>query len=403
MGSNEKQIRALILGGAHAQIPLIKESRARGYYIITCDYLPGNPGHTLADEYHNISTTDKLGVLNLAKQVKPDFIIAYASDPAAPVAAYVSEELGLPGNSYESVRHLSEKDMFRSLQREKGLNVPDFVTLTETDNPLEKLKLLKYPYIIKPTDSSGSKGVTKISSHIEIEPAINYAMGFSRSKRIIAEEFIDNEQADIHGDGFVVNGELIFTCLGDHIYNKKSNPFNPIGTLWPSKHPGATIRKIEKDVASLIKFSGFISGPVNIEARINSEGKHYIMEIGPRSGGNFVPQAIKYATGFDMVKASLDVMAGHEILMPDREIKCSAYYALHTDFDGELTHLSLSKRLIPYINEFHQYLFPGDEVKPFTGANAAIGILLMTFSNREEMDYILTNMCELINLRINRN
>src|SRR5690554_5161638 len=102
--------RILFLGGAYAQIPIIKEAKTRGWYIITCDYLPDNPGHKLADEYYNVSTTDYNGILNLAEKVKPDFVVAYASDPAAPIAAYVSEQLGLPGNSFESVKLLSEKD-----------------------------------------------------------------------------------------------------------------------------------------------------------------------------------------------------------------------------------------------------------------------------------------------------
>ena len=108
------QKKILFLGGAYPQIPIIKEAKNRGWYTITCDYLPNNPGHKLADEYHNISTTDFEGILNLAKKIKPDFVVAYASDPAAPTAAYVSEKLGLPGNSFQSVQVLAEKDLFRS-------------------------------------------------------------------------------------------------------------------------------------------------------------------------------------------------------------------------------------------------------------------------------------------------
>ena len=235
--------KILFLGGAYAQVPILKEAKARGYYIITCDYLPDNPGHKLADEYHNVSTTDMQGVLNLARKVNPDFVVAYASDPAAPVAAFISEKLGLPGNPYESVRILSEKDLFRTFQKENGLNVPKFALLTENDNPDEKLRMLKYPFIVKPSDSSGSKGVSKVSSLNEIDSAIKTAFAFSRNKRIIAEEFIGNDLADIHGDGFVVDGELVFSCLGDHIYNGKSNPYNPIGTLWPSKQPAFDYQK----------------------------------------------------------------------------------------------------------------------------------------------------------------
>ena len=116
--------KILMLGGAKQQIPIIKTAKDMGYYVITCDYEPENPGHKLADEYYNVSTTDLDGVLELAKRLKIDGIIAYASDPAAPTAAYVAEKMGLPGNPYESVKLCTEKDLFRTFLKEHGFNCP---------------------------------------------------------------------------------------------------------------------------------------------------------------------------------------------------------------------------------------------------------------------------------------
>ena len=97
------QKRILFLGGSAFQIPPIKYTKEQGHYVITCDYLPDNPGHEYADEYYNISTTDKEAILDLAKKLNFDGIVAYASDPAAPTQAYVGNKLGLPSNPYESV------------------------------------------------------------------------------------------------------------------------------------------------------------------------------------------------------------------------------------------------------------------------------------------------------------
>ena len=98
-----------MLGGSLYQVYAIKEAVRLGYYVITCDYLPSNPGHKYAHEYHNVSTTDKDAVLELARKLQVDGIVAYASDPAAPTAAYVCEKLGLPTSPYESVEILSKK------------------------------------------------------------------------------------------------------------------------------------------------------------------------------------------------------------------------------------------------------------------------------------------------------
>ncbi|HOF54835.1 MAG TPA: ATP-grasp domain-containing protein [Prolixibacteraceae bacterium] len=392
--------RILFLGGAYAQIPIIREAKNRNMYVITCDYFPENPGHKLADEYFNVSTTDLNGVLKLAEKVKPDYVVAYASDPAAPTAAYVSEKLGLPGNSYHSILNLAHKHIFRNLLKSNGFNTPRFEVISQDEKVLEKLRGMYYPLIIKPIDSSGSKGISRINYPDQSLQAIRDAMIFSREKKVIAEEYIDNQIADIHGDGFVVNGKLVFTCLGDHIYNGTVNPFNPKGTLWPTKLESKKVNEIVEHVSQIIKLSGFLNGPVNIEARINIKGEPFVMEIGPRSGGHFVPQAIELATGFNMVKAILDVLLGKNIEIPNYMVKPVAYYAVHSNFTGFLQSIQIDNEIKPFIWEFHQYIQPGEKVNSFTGANAAIGIIVFLFNERKEMDYYLSDIERFINVSV---
>lgn len=393
------QKRVLFLGGAYAQIPIIQEAKNRGWYIITCDYLPDNPGHKLSDEYHNVSTTDFEGVLELAMKVKPDFVIAYASDPAAPTAAYVSEKLGLPGNTYKSVQLLSEKDLFRKFLLNNGFNAPRSISIID-DNDIEYVSSLTFPIIVKPTDSSGSKGVTKVDSFSEIKKAVEYALPYSRNKRVIAEEYIECDGAQLHGDGFVVEGELVFHYLGDHHYDKQINPFVPYSTTWPSIKGENVISQIEKELKRAISLSGFKNGAVNIEVRTSKTGDIYIMEIGPRSGGNFVPQVINFATNFDMISASLDLFENKNIKVHNTQKNHAAYFVLHSDRDGILTSISLSKEIQKHVNEFHQYVQLGGKVYSFQGANAAIGVLLLNFNSQNEMNYYIRNMNNFVKIQI---
>ena len=182
--------RLLMLGGAMQQIPIIRMAKDMGHYVITCDYLPENPGHKLADEYYDISTTDLDGVLELAKGLNLDGIIAYASDPAAPTAAYVAEKLGLPGNPYESVKLCTEKDLFRAFLKEHGFNCPKAKGYTRYEDALADIGEFKFPVMVKPVDSSGSKGVVKIYTPEELKDAVEEALSYSRGKRFIVEEFI---------------------------------------------------------------------------------------------------------------------------------------------------------------------------------------------------------------------
>ena len=105
--------RIMLLGGNYTQMTCTLAAKAEGYYVISVDYLPDNPAHKFADEYHNVSTIDKEAVLELAKKLDIDGIVSYASDVSAPTAAYVAENLGLPTNPYDSVMIMTHKDLFR--------------------------------------------------------------------------------------------------------------------------------------------------------------------------------------------------------------------------------------------------------------------------------------------------
>ena len=343
-----------------------------------------------------MSTTDFESVLKVAKTTKPDFIVAYASDPAAPTASWVSEQLGLPSNSYKSVQTLAEKDLFRKFLKENGFNTPNAVSIEEKED-IEKIKELEFPIIIKPTDSSGSKGVTRVDKEEEKIKAVEYALKFSRNKRVIAEEYIDSNGNQLQGDGFVENGKLMFSYLGDHHYNKGINPFVPYSTTWPSQISDCELKLVNKELSRAIELSGFKNGAINIEVRINKDGDIYIMEIGPRSGGNFVPQVINYSTGFNMVEGILKNINGEAITIDNNfQTKPSAYYVIHSPIDGLLDSVVIKDELKPFVKENHQYIHPDGQVKSFQGANAAIGILLLTFSTIKEMNYYISNMDEFV-------
>ena len=138
-----------MLGGSLYQVYAIKEAVRLGYYVITCDYLPDNPGHKFAHEYYNVSTTDKEAVLELARRLHVDGVVAYASDPAAPTAAYVCEKLHLPTSPYKSVEILSKKDLFRAYLAEHGFNVPKAQGFTSYEDALAVIDTFKLPVMVK--------------------------------------------------------------------------------------------------------------------------------------------------------------------------------------------------------------------------------------------------------------
>ena len=156
--------RIMLLGGSAEQIIAIKYAKEQGYYTILCDYLIDNPGQYYCDEYHCVSTTDKEAVLRVAKQMNIDGIVAYSSEPATATAAYVANKLNLPSNPYESVLILSNKNLFRDFLMNNGFNCPKARSFKSKSEAMDCLTDFQFPIMVKPVDSSGSRGVSRIFS-----------------------------------------------------------------------------------------------------------------------------------------------------------------------------------------------------------------------------------------------
>lgn len=377
--------RLLVLGGTHFQIPVIEYAKSQGHSVITCDYLPSNPGHALANEYHNVSTTDMESVLKLSERLRIDGITAFGSDPSAPTAAYVSERMGLPGNAFQVVETMAQKHRFRSFLVGNGFNTPFFRHYTELDCLLNDLGTFDRPMILKPVDSSGSKGVASIDSAEAIRSAFPEAMRFSRCNRVIVEEYIDGPQ--FHGDAFVNEGQVVFSYLGDHVFDGTT----VIGTMLPSRFPDELITEIERELQRFISLIGFRSGGLNVEfRRSNSNGTLYVMEIGPRNGGNLTPIIIQYASGFNFVKAAVDAALGFDF--EPQSISKHGHYAnlvLYStqsgSFKGVEIHDDLQRRLL----EACIYRRTGAEITSKGGSNTAVGALLLRFGTADEMHHYM--------------
>ncbi len=394
--------RIAFLGASQSQIPLIEYAKRHGHYCITVDNVPSNPGHKIAVENLNISTLDIEGVYISLKDRNIDAVISYASDIATPTAAIVAERLGLKSNSIDSVVKLTDKIEFRKSLKQLALNVPKvWVYRQGEDWILPETQESKL--IIKPVDSAGTKGVSLVeNSIVEINKGIDYALTFSSSKRVIIEELIDNSMGDVHGDGFVVNGQLNFLHLGDHLYDLHINGLNPTGTTWPSVLPSYKLEMVEAAVGKIIDYVGFVNGSINVEARFNSKDELFIMEIGPRNGGYFVPLAIKYSSGVDLVEATLNQITNEEVYIPvNKENKPVAYYAIHARTSGKLVEVVISDWLNERIIQREEIKNIGDNVEMFINSSGVIAVILILFQDQNEMNVFANNTDQHINVIVN--
>ena len=226
--------KILLLGGSAQQIVAIKTAKRLGYYTVLCDFLTDNPGQYEADKFYLVSTTDKDAVLEVAQKEHVDGVLAYASDPAAPTAAYITEKIGLPGNPFQSVKILCNKDRFRKFLLENGFSAPKANGYASVEDALNDKAHYEYPIIIKPVDSSGSKGATVLHSEDGLTIAFEFAFSFSRCHRIIVEHFIEKKHPYlIGGDVFIENGKIVLWGLLNCHRDNSVNPLVPVGKSYP--------------------------------------------------------------------------------------------------------------------------------------------------------------------------
>ena len=392
------QKKLMLLGGIRYLLPVIKAAHEQGYCVITADYLPDNIAHKYSDEYVNVSIIDKEVVLKVAQEKQIDGIMSFGVDPGVVSASYVQEQMGLPSfGPYESVCILQNKDRFRAFLAEHGFNVPKAKGYSDLNEALADQDVFDYPVIVKPTDSAGSKGVTRVDNKNQLKKAVEYAFDKSLSGHVIIEDFIEKQGCSSDTDSFSVDGKLKFVSFNSQRFDvNASNPYTPAAYSWPSTFTKEQEEYLTSEIQRLITLLGMKTNIYNIETRIGTDGKPYIMELTPRGGGNRLCEMLHYATGVDMITAMTRYIVGDSV--PEIEQKpYNGHWAeviLHADRGGVFDYLEIDKDLPAEIVEEDLWVKKGDFVEPFEGANNAIGTLVLRFKTTEAMEEALASQRE---------
>lgn len=391
----ERQKRIMLLGGIRYLLPVIEAAHEQGYYVITADYIPDNIAHKFSDEYVNVSIIDKEAVLRVAREKQIDGIMSFGVDPGVVSASYVQNQMGLPSfGPFESVEILQNKDKFRAFLTDHGFNVPKAKGYTNAADAMTDAAIWDYPIIVKPTDAAGSKGVTRVDYAEQLKAAVDYAFDKSISGHIIIEDYIEKAGCSSDTDSMSVDGKLVFTSFCAQRFDlNASNPYTPAAYSWPSTFTAEQEAYLTSEIQRLITLLGLKTVVYNIETRIGTNGKPYIMELTPRGGGNRLCEMLRYATGVDMITAITRAMVGDPIESIEQK-PYNGHWAeiiLHADKDGVFDHLEISKDLPAEVVEEDLWVKQDDKVESFEGANNAIGTLVLKFQTAEELEKAITN------------
>ena len=398
----------LLLGGAQFQVDAILAAKKLGYRTVLCDYLPDNPGQYAADVFYQLSTTDYEAVLGVAKDERIDGVLSFGSDVAAPTAARVAAELGLPGNPIDSVDILSKKHLFRAFLESHGFACPQACSFgldTPLDEVLLQLSHLHLPIMVKPTDSSGSKGISTIFelSHETVSQAIEFARPFSRNSTLIAEERIASDRPFIvGGDIFVVDGVVQFWGLMRCLRDYRLTGLVPVGKMFPTGLDAQIETRVRAELQRLVTELGFTFGEMNVEVIVGEDGTPYIIELAARAGGNFIPVQLKDVSGIDLTAANVLCAMGRKpeelsFSSGGKNIVSCVLHALHA---GTLESVEFSESFASAKYRDIRYFEAGDQVPSFVNASDALGVAFFEFADADEMRRLVAHVEEHVVVKV---
>ena len=386
-------MKALVLCGGLPQAALIEELKERGIYTILADMNPEVLARPYADEFYQVSVLDVDAIRQLAVEQKVDFIITVCADQVLLVQAQVSEQLGLPCYiDYNTARAVSSKELMKDIFVKNNIPTSKYVILDTYSR--EKIKDLQFPVIVKPVDSYSSRGVRKVFKIEDLEHAVNSAIDISRTNTAIVEEFVQGDELTV--DVYVEEGEAHVLCIS----NIDKIPQNDRFVICRTRYPALiddNIRKKVYDIATRIaKAFNLNNSPMLIQ--MITDGKSLsVVEFCARTGGGDKFRSIKQVSGFDVIKAVVDLTLGdNPHVYPYQLSEYVINEFLYTN-PGIFDHLEGFEEMKKknYIEEYYQLKTKGTKCKDVSSSGDRVAYYTVKANSLEE--------CREKDMEINKN
>ncbi len=300
-------MKILILGTGSAQKDIIEYCKENGFTVYAISNVAGYSAEKLADEFYQIDIVDTEKITKLVKEKNIDFVYSIGSDVAMPSVVKVSETLDLPCFIEADTAFICHNKPL--LRQTLGENTEGNIPYQVIENPDEEIRI-SFPAMMKPSDSQGQRGVRKVDNIEDVNRFFEETIGFSREKKVILESFIDGDEISVNV--FLENGDIKFYLISDR-------------KVW-EEYPGGIIkehiipsryeedhqisRKIRSLVENTLAAINLKNGPAYFQIKISSKGEPYLIEVTPRLDGCHMWRLIEYATGVNLLQASIDLLLG---------------------------------------------------------------------------------------------
>jgi carbamoyl-phosphate synthase large subunit len=302
----------LILGASGIQVPVIETCRRLGHRALVADYDANAPGLGLADVVPLVvSTNDTEAILEAARRHRVDGIVTTSDYPVRSVAR-VCRELGLAGLSERCAEICTNKFLQRQLLRAEGLVAPECLLVGAAAGLADVASRLRLPVVVKPVDSSASRGVGLVEDWAALGAAYREALSYSRSKQVLVEEFISGPEysVEVLADG---SGAHIVAITEKTTQGEDGRYFVETRHIVPADLAGEAERAVRACVERAVRAAGIAHAASHTEVKLTPAGP-VIVEMAARLGGDFITSdLVPLATGVSMVEAVIRLALGLEI------------------------------------------------------------------------------------------
>ena len=389
-------------------MPLVRASKREGYFTVVVDYAGEDcPGYALADRLYGVSTQDEDAIYEVAKKEGIDGIISN-SEPSMLIVNSIAERLGLIGNPTKGIECLLSKSRFRDLQRRAGVYAPNHFEVITAEEAVSASERLVYPIIVKPCESSGSRGcevIEKFDSETVMKAFLD-CQRISRNKKIVIEEYVEMPSLrTIEGDIFVMGDTILWDGL---FYTTRASwaPMVPMTYTAPILMDEDKLEMIKSSVSRVLKTNGVRFGEFNMEGFFTKTGDFFIIEINARQGGNFLPDFLQRFTGIDYNRLLVTTCVNDDyywmsIMATPRSYRYVILNSVYSPKEGIYKGLKFAPSIKDYIRDVKDLLSVGDKVEKCVNGTSIVASVVLEFDNMEELYYITPKVIDSIHVELN--